>query len=80
MSLEKMVYASKKARREHKRQQKRNNIAKHREHNRIRRKRAQDMFIQGRKEYQAKRRADKDYIDQLERELSNETSPTPPQD
>ncbi len=72
-----MSIANKKALHEYKRRQVRNNIAKHRQHNKVRQKRARELFIQGRKEYQTKRRADKNYIDQLEKEISNEASPIP---
>jgi hypothetical protein len=72
MPLSKVRAAEKKARHEHKRQVIRNKIARKRGHVKVSRKRAREMFIKGRKEYQAKRAADKDYVANLEAEIKNE--------
>lgn len=72
MALDKIRKANKKARHEHKRKLVRADIGHTKQQKKVQRKRARDMFIQGRKEYQAKRRADKAYLAALEAELANE--------
>jgi hypothetical protein len=72
MALDKLRLANKKARREHKRRQVRALATHKRRDNKVRAKRAREIFLQGRKEYQAKRRANQAYVDSLETELANE--------
>jgi len=69
MTLSKIKFANKKAKREKLRQQKRDKARIEKGQTKIRNKRMRKMMIQGRKEHLAQRAREKNYIDELEAEL-----------
>lgn len=73
MALDKIKFANKKQKHEHRRAIIRSKIMGCKQHAKVRRKRVREMFIQGRREYIAKRAADKSYIAQLESEIENDS-------
>lgn len=72
MALDNIRQANKKARREAKRKQIRDKISGSRQMNKVRRLRTRKMFLQGQREFNAKRKAEKSYIEQLTSEVENE--------
>jgi hypothetical protein len=72
MSLPKIKKANKKAHKEALRRNKRKKVARENEELRVRYGRSRKILKAGQKEYLAKRKQDKDYIDGLMGELENE--------
>lgn len=73
MALTKIRQANKKAARELKRKAVRAHAAGISLDRRIRKRRARKMLAQGRKEWRAKRRAEREYVKGLEAEVQNES-------
>lgn len=70
MALTKIRQANKKARREQKRKTVRGETRLQRDRLAVRQRRTRKLIAQGRKEFHAKRRAEKAYIEGLEGEIS----------
>lgn len=71
MALDKIRKANKKAKRQQKRRVVKAHVTKQRTATKIKQKRARKMIAEGRREFHAKRRADKNYLSALETEILN---------
>jgi hypothetical protein len=72
MALSKIKLANKKSKRSQKRKIVQVKIRRKRDESKIRTKRAREVFLQGRREHQAKRQANKTYLETLEEEIQSE--------